>query len=449
MKLYNTSSSDEAKRTAFLRGDIPIAVYGLGKMGLPLAAVYADISRNVRGVDIDPNVIETINSGHAPFDHEPGLEDLVTTTVESGALQATTESKTAAQEAAVHVIIVPTLVTDDNEPDLSTVRTVVSDIANGIDVGDLVIVESTVPPRTCEDVVEPLIRAKSGLDEGEFGVAFCPERTKSGRAMKNIRGSYPKVVGGIDDESTSAAALIYDEITDNEVATVSDATTAEAVKIFEGVYRDVNIALVNELARFVDEAGVDVLEAIDIANDTPYIDLHRPGAGVGGHCIPYYPYFLIKEFDIPTDLMRTGRQINDSMPGFTVDKLLEGLNAANMQLSDATVVVLGVTYDSGIPEIRHTPAKPIVDRLVGQGAAIYAVDPVMDDFSAFEGATPLELNEIDDVDPDAFILVTAHEVFETIQWEKFDDLVIVDGRDAIDLETDQHWIYTIGSGKNT
>ena len=447
MKLYDTTATDEAKRAALLNGDVPTAVYGLGKIGLPLAAVYADVTGNVSGVDVDPTVVETVNSGCAPFDHEPGLDELIATTVGSGALQATTESETAAREAAVHVVIVPTLVTEDNEPDLSTVRTVVSDIATGIEAGDLVIIESTVPPRTCEDVIKPLICRESDLEEGEFGVAFCPERTKSGRALNDIRQTHPKVVGGVDEASTNAAALLYDELTDNEVVTVSDATTAEAVKVFEGVYRDVNIALVNELAMFVDEAKIDVLEAIDVANDMPFTDLHQPGAGVGGHCIPYYPYFLINSFETSTDLLETGRRINDAMPAFTVDKLLEGLNKTNVRVSDSTVVVLGVTYDSGIPEIRHTPAKPIITRLTGQGASVYAVDPVIDDFSAFEDATPISLDEIVNVNPDAFVLVTAHDVFETIQWEEFDDLVIVDGRNAIELETDRHWLYTIGSGQ--
>lgn len=446
MKLYNTNCSDNEKRTAFRNSEVPVAVYGLGKMGLPLAAVYADVSGNVRGVDVDPDVIDTVASGRSHLNHEPGLDELVADTVKSGALRPTMESRTAAAEATVHVVIVPTLVTDDNEPDLSVLRSVLSDIATGIEAGDLVVIESTVPPRTCEDVVVPMLETKSDLSAGEFGVAFCPERTKSGRALKDIRGSYPKVVGGIDDDSTRTAEAIYQTITENDVVPVSDATTAETIKIFEGVYRDVNIALVNELAQFVDEIGIDVREAIDVASDTPYVDLHYPGAGVGGHCIPYYPYFLIKEFNAPNSLMETAREINDSMPAFTVDKLLEGLNETETRISDATVVVLGVTYLPGIPEIRHTPAKQIVDRLVGQEASVHVVDPVIDDFSAFEGASPIDIEEIYDVDPDAVVLVTAHEIFATIDWGRFENLVIVDGRDAIDLDSSGHWRYTIGRG---
>ncbi len=447
MKLYDINKSDETKQDAFINGRVPVAVYGLGKMGLPLAAVYAEVSRNVRGIDIDANVVETVNRGETPFDHEPGLDDLIAETVSDDVLRATTNSTGAAAEAAVHVVIVPTLITEENKPDLSALQAVVSDIASGLDQGDLVVIESTVPPRTCEDVVVPLLEAESSLSRGDFGVAFCPERTKSGRALKDIRGNFPKVVGGIDVESTRAAELIYRNINTNDVVPVSDATTAEAVKLFEGVYRDVNIGLVNELAKLVDETGFDALEAIDVANDVPYVDLHAPGAGVGGHCIPYYPYFLIEEFDSPTPMLETGRKINDSMPAFTVDKLLEGLNECSVTVSNSTVVVLGLTYHPGIPEIRHTPAKPVVDRLTGQGASVYVVDPILDDFSAFEKATPIDLDEVYDINPDAFALVTAHEEFESIDWEQFEELAIVDGRDAIETNVERHWLYTVGAGR--
>ncbi|SDK06991.1 UDP-N-acetyl-D-mannosaminuronic acid dehydrogenase [Halovenus aranensis] len=447
MKLYDTERSEEERRTAFRNGDVPVAVYGLGKMGLPLAAVYADVSRNVRGVDIDPDAVETINAGRTPFDHEPGLDDLVAETVDANALRATTEARQAASEAAVHVIIVPTLVTDEKEPDLSTVEAVVSDIAAGIEAGDLVVVESTVPPGTCKTVIAPMIKAESDLTSGEFGVSFCPERTHSGRALEDVRGSYPKVVGGIDDESTRAATAIYREITTNEITPTGDATTAEAVKIFEGIYRDVNIALVNEFAKSADDTGINVLEAIDVANEVPYVDLHDPGAGVGGHCIPYYPYFFTSGYDGPSDLTRTAREINDSMPLFAVDKLLEGLTEKGTTLADATVVVLGVTYRPGVDEIRHTPAMPIVDRLAGQSDSVYVVDPVTDNFDPFEGAQPLGLENLSDVDPDAVVLVTAHDEFGTIDWNQFEELVIVDGRDAVYPDTDDHWLYRIGQGR--
>lgn len=449
MKLYGTEPTDDDKQEAFRNGEVPVAVYGLGKMGLPLAAVYAEVTGNVEGVDIDPEVVESVSSGKSYIDGEPRLDELVADCVEKGSLTATTEAEEAAYNASVHVVIVPTLVTETNEPDLSTVISVIESIAAGIEKGDIVIVESTVPPRTSADLVEPSIAAdnESDLEIGDFGVAFCPERTSSGRAIRDIRGAYPKIVGGTDDESTDAAEIIYGEISENDVIPVSDATTAEAVKVFEGVYRDVNIALANELARFTDDMGIDVMEAIEVANTLPYCDIHTPGAGVGGHCIPYYPYFLIEGFDVPSDLMQTAREINDSMPAFAVDKLLEGLNEQGKSVSEATVVVLGMTYRPGVEETRHSPAIQVVERLTGQGADVYVVDPVLDDFSEFEGAASVGMDEIYAVDPDGVVLLTAHEEFEGIDWSKFgNELAVVDGRQSIIDPDPRHWVYTIGRG---
>ena len=443
MKLYNKTQSNQ--RDALLEGDVPVAVYGLGKMGLPLAAVYADVTGNVTGVDIDAQVVKDIQSGISHIDGEPGLDNLVSETVAAGDLDATTDGETAAKNANIHVIIVPTLVTSENDPDLSTLESVLTVIAGGLERGDLVIIESTVPPKTSQDVIEPLLASESGIDRSEFGVAFCPERTSSGRAIQDINGAYPKVVGGTDEEAKRVAEMVYGEINDLGVIPVTDATTAESVKVFEGVYRDVNIALANELAKLADGLGIDVLEAIEVANTLPMCDIHIPGAGVGGHCIPYYPYFLIEGVDGPTPLMETAREVNDSMPGFTTEKLIEGLTRTDTALSDATVVVLGLTYRAGVEEIRHAPSRPIVERLVTQDADVFVVDPVLEDFSAFEGVTPIDVSEVYDIAPDAVVLVTAHQEFESIEWDRFEDrLVVVDGRQALDLDESEHFIYTIG-----
>ncbi len=444
--IYDSGASEEALREALTSGNVPVAVYGLGKMGLPLAAVYADVTKNVVGADVDPDVVETVNAGTSHVTGEPGLDELVSELVARDELRAVEEPSTAAAEAAVHVVIVPTLIDEDNAPDLSVLRAVSEEIGANLDRGDLVVVESTVPPRTCREVVLPTLEDESGLSLGDFGLAFCPERTASGRAIRDIRGSYPKVVGGADEESTAAAELVYEEINESGVIPVSDITVAEAVKVFEGLYRDVNIALVNELARFTDELGVDVNEAIETANTAPYVDLHTPGPGVGGHCIPYYPYFVIKPFETDAPLLRTAREVNDGMPAFTVSKLREEFAAEGKDLDGATVLVLGLTYRPGVEEIRATPAMPIAERLDGLGADVRIVDPVLDDFSAFAG-TPTSLDELYDCDPDAAVMVTPQDEFEDIQWERFDPLVVVDGRQSLDLADTPHRVYTIGSGQ--
>ncbi|MFW6320591.1 MAG: nucleotide sugar dehydrogenase [Halohasta sp.] len=444
--LYGSDASETRQREALLGGEIPVAVYGLGKMGLPLAGVYAELTGRVVGADVDPAVVESVNRGECHVDGEPGLADLIDRTVRSDSLRAVDEPAAAAETARLHVVIVPTLITDDGTADLTIVESVAEDIASGLKPGDLVVVESTVPPRTCEDRIAPLLAAESGLSVGEFGLAFCPERTKSGRALQDIRGSWPKVVGGVDDESTRAAALVYDQVTDNDVIRASDATTAEAVKVFEGVHRDLNIALANELATYTDELGVDVREAIAVANTQDECDILRPGPGVGGHCIPYYPYFLFGEFDVESPLIRTAREVNDAMPAFVVGKLASLLSDRGRPLSEASVLLLGATYRAGVAETRASPAIGMTETLAANGAAVDIVDPMLTtaaDFEPFE-ATPVDLDECYDTDYDGIVLVTAHEAFETIEWDRFDDPVVVDSRSVLDPDEVGHRLYTIG-----
>ncbi|WP_255192407.1 nucleotide sugar dehydrogenase [Natronobeatus ordinarius] len=448
--LYGAEADDAVQRASFLAGEVPVAVYGLGKMGLPLAAVFADVSRNVIGADIDPAVVETIEDGGSHVKREPGLEDLVFELVSAGALSATTEPREAASAAAVHVVIVPTPITDDKEPDLAILDAVVEEIGAGLEEGDLVCIECTVPPQTTERRVLPALEDASGLERGEFGLAFCPERTSSGRALEDIRGAYPKVVGGVDDESTRAATLIYEELNAKGVLPVSDATTAESVKVFEGLYRDVNIALANELARFTDELGIDVTEAIDVANTQPFCDIHTPGPGVGGHCIPYYPYFMIEPFEADSSLLETARAVNDSMPAFTVEKVQEGLEADGKSVAESTVVVLGLTYRPGVEEIRATPSIPISEELSSLGATVYGVDPMLDSVEEF-ALEQVDLEAALELEADAIVLVTPHEEFLDINWEDVhrnsDSLsIVIDGRQALEADAVGARVYTIGRG---
>jgi UDP-N-acetyl-D-mannosaminuronic acid dehydrogenase len=443
--LYGSQAPATDQREALLAGRVPVAVYGLGKMGLPLAAVIAEVTGNVTGVDVDPAVVERVAAGESHLDHEPGLTELVAETVDRGHLTATTDGTRAASEATVHVVVVPVGVTDGGA-DLSILRAAVETVGSGLSPGDLVVVESTIPPGTCRDVVTPLLETTSELSLGEFGVAFCPERTSSGRALRDIQGAYPKIVGGVDPESTRAATVFYDEMTTNEVLAVGDATTAECVKVFEGVYRDVNIALANELATFADELDVDVTAAIDAANTQPFCDIHDPGPGVGGHCIPLYPYFLLERFGDDAPLLQTARDVNDGMPAFTVRTLERELAEVGVTLADARVAVLGLAYRPGIPETTKSPARPIAASLAARGATVYGVDPVVEDVSTFE-VTPATLEEFPTLELDAVVVVTPHAEFETVDWSALDPMVVVDGHRTLDLADTHHRVYAIGRGR--
>ena len=441
-RLYCERIDPAHVRAAFRNGDLPVAVYGLGKMGLPLAAVLADVTGNVVGADIDRSVVESVNDGMCHVDGEPGLPSLLDETVSDGSLTAVSEPKTAASDATMHVIIVPTLLTEHNQPDLSTVLAVVDDIATGLSPGDLVVVESTVPPRTCSDLIAPRLADESGLEQDAFGVAFCPERTASGRAVVDIRRSYPKIVGGVDEASTHAAEAVYSEVTENDVLAMSDATTAEAVKVFGGVYRDVNIALANEFATYADEIGIDVREAIDASNSQPHSHILDPGPGVGGHCIPVYPYFLLNRFDVYSPMIRMARAVNDNMSTFVVKRLREMIESTGKELHESTVLVLGVTYRSGVAETRNSPSIRIAGLLSDLGATVYAVDPLVDDVDGVvDLISPTEALELD---LDGAVLATDHAAFETFDWSAFDGLQVVDTRDVLDLSGTNHDLYTVG-----
>ncbi|WP_459192005.1 nucleotide sugar dehydrogenase [Halosimplex sp. J119] len=445
-RLYGTDAGESTQRRAFTSGSVPVAVYGLGKMGLPLAAVYADVTGNVTGVDIDSDVARAVDAGRCPVEGEPGLPEEVERLAGDGSLSATTDSAGAAAEAGVHVVIVPTLIEDD-QPDLSALEAAVRSVGAGLDRGDVVVIESTVPPRTCHDRIGPWLEAESGLELGEFGLAFCPERTMSGRALRDIRGSHPKVVGGADEESRRVAELVYGEITDAEVIPVADCTTAECVKVFEGLYRDVNIALANELATLAGEFGIDVTEAIDVANTQPFCDIHDPGPGVGGHCIPYYPYFVISEFESETPMLQTARHVNEYMPTYTVESAGDALAERGKDLSDSTVAVFGLTYRPGVDETRASPGVDVAEALVDRAETVYAVDPICTSAPP-EGVERVSLDGIGAQEIDLAVITTDHDEFEAIPWSAFDDLVVFDGRRMLDDADTPHPVTRIADGSS-
>jgi len=452
MKVY-----EQEKQTiidAFGSGEITVAVYGLGKMGLPLAAVFADCGAKVIGADVDQDVVDSINRGECHVVGEPGLAELVSKNVAAGRLSATSELIRAAEMADVMVILVPTFLDAGNKPDMSIVRSVCEQIAQGLVAGDIVIQESTVPPGTTRDMILPVLEG-SGLKLGEFGVAHCPERTLSGQAITDITESYPKVVGGLDDASTRAATAIYSVINSNGVIPVSDAATAEAVKVFEGLYRDVNIALANELAVVCDEIGIDAIEAFEVANTQPYSHIHMPGCGVGGHCIPVYPYFITKTVKSDTRLLTAAREINDGMAGYTVDLVRQGLEEVGVALKDANVLVMGVTYRGGVNETRCSPSISII-RLLDEECRgdVFAHDPMLlDDVSRYGAVAVNDLSAVErDVLIDAVIVATDHSGFKEFDWSELGGRmrhrVIVDGRQCVDVlkMRDDGWtVYGIGT----
>lgn len=359
---------------AFKKGRITVAVYGLGKMGLPLAAIFAEKEARVIGADINREVVKNINQGINHVKGEPGLDELVEKNVKNGRLTATTDLVKASKDSDVMIILVPTLLDKNNNPDLRRVKSASEDIAKGLEKGDFVILESTAPIGTTNNVIKPILE-NSGLKAGkDFGLAYCPERTSSGRAIKDISSAYPKIVGGIEERSTATAEAIYSVINERGVIPVANATTAEAVKIAEGLYRDVNIALANEIALISEKHGINIWEVIKVANTQPFCNLHKPSTGVGGHCIPVYPWFVIDE---ETKLIKTAREVNDGMPGYVVEKVSKELKEHGKGVKGSNILVIGLVYRPGVKEVYHAPARYVIRDLKRLGAKVYGYDPML------------------------------------------------------------------------
>jgi nucleotide sugar dehydrogenase len=403
-----------------------VAVVGAGKMGLPLCAQYADHGWHVIAVDVQQAVVDAINEGRSHVAEEPGLAELVATAHAAGRLRATTHGAAAARDADVVVLIVPVMLDDAQQPDYRFMDSAVEAIASGVHMDSLVIFETTLPVGDTRERFTPRLEVASGLRADEdFFVAFSPERLYSGSALRNL-ATYPKLVGGVGAASTGRAAAFYDAVLDTEIVAMSSSEAAEFSKLADTTYRDVNIALANELARYAERAGVDVHEVIAAANSQPYSHIHEPGIGVGGHCIPVYPHFLLSRAP-ELEIVALSRRTNDGQVGVAV----KALELAFGGLDGVPVLVLGLTYRHGVKELAYSRALPLIERLAHAGAAVAAYDPLLSsDEVARTGATPWTWGE-----PGPFraiVTQTADPRFGSLDPSWFPDLELVfDGRASL------------------
>lgn len=403
-----------------------VAVVGAGKMGLPLAAQFAGHGWRVVAVDVQQSVVDAINEGRSHVEEEPGLAEMVRTAHAAGRLRATTDGAAAARESDVVVLIVPVMLDDEQQPDYRSMDAAVASIGPGVHAGSVVIFETTLPVGDTRERFTPRLEAASGLRaEEDFYVAFSPERLYSGAALRNL-ATYPKLVGGVGPTSTARAAAFYDAVLDAEIVAMSSAEAAEFSKLADTTYRDVNIALANEFARYAERVGVDVHEAIAAANSQPYSHIHQPGLGVGGHCIPVYPHFLLSRAP-ELELVALARRTNDGQVGIAIKALQQELGG----LDGVPILVLGLTYRHGVRELAYSRALPLIDRLTHQGAVVSAYDPLL---SADETlrccATPWEWGTRGPFR--AIITQTADPRFASLDPAWFPDLaVLFDGRDSL------------------
>jgi nucleotide sugar dehydrogenase len=414
-----------------------VAVIGLGKIGLPLAVQYALHGHRVIGCDIDPYAVKSLNEGKSHVQQEPGLARGLADVVSKGLLSATCHTTEAVRQAGVVVVIVPVAIDTKHEVNFEAIDAATTAIAAGLQPGTLVIYETTLPVGTTSRRLARLLEHTSQLKAGrDFFLAFSPERVSSGYVFRDL-SIYPKVVGGIDVESTAATVAFYRSVLDAEIITMASAEDAEFVKLIETTYRDVNIALANEYACFADAQGLDVAAAIAAANTQPYSHIHTPGVGVGGHCIPVYPYFLLAGAEktpyldyAMLMLPRCARQINDAMAEYAVRRI-EGITGS---LAGQSVLILGIAYRGEVREVAFSSAKLLQNALVEHGAIVYADDPLFseDELHAlgYTSLTPLVEDKIR-----AIILQANHKAYQSFDFSRFVSCqVVLEGRKALDHE---------------
>jgi len=388
-----------------------ICIIGLGYVGFPLAQLCVSKKHNVSGIDLSKDKIDKINKGINP--------------VEGGKIEykfkVSTDDKTFVSKADVIIVCVPTPVDHLKMPDLKPVISACEYIAKNVEGKPLVVVESTINPGVMEDIVKPIFDSK-GLELGEdYNLAHCPERINPGDPKWNV-SNIPRVVGGFTPVCTSRAHSFYSSIISGNVLQVSSVRVAEATKIVENTFRDINIAYVNELAKSFDKLGIDVVEVIKGASTKPFAFMaHYPSVGVGGHCIPVDPYYLIEEakakgFD--HKFLKLAREINNSMPAYTVSLLIDALNDCKKSLNGTTIGVLGLSYKADVGDIRESPSLEVIKLLKGKGAKVIVYDPYIksDCKSLSEFSSKCKY----------VVLCTNHKVFNELDLSKFQ--VFIDGK---------------------
>ena len=400
-----------------------VCVIGLGYIGLSTACVLASKGFKVIGVDVNQKLVEDLSQANIdPL--EPGLAILANSAIKSGNLIP----KFSPQEADAFIICVPTPPTDENKADLSYVKTAVKSALPYLRRGNLVILESTVPPGTTKEIVKPILE-KNGLKIGNgLCLAYCPERVLPGNILKELVEN-DRIIGGIDVESAELAKEIYQSFVEGKIY-LTDATTAEMVKLVENSFRDVNIAFANELSRICDKLDLNVWEVVGLANKHPRVNILKPGPGVGGHCVAVDPFFIVEKAPEEAKLIKTTRRVNDSMPDYIVEKVERAVKQAHIK--NPIIACLGITYKTGTDDLRESPALKIVRRLREKGYIVRACDPYIRDFTEF----PLFSIEGAAKGADCLVLLVDHQEFKEINL----DALLKKMRGSLIIDTRGIWL---------
>jgi UDP-N-acetyl-D-mannosaminuronic acid dehydrogenase len=402
-----------------------INVVGLGYIGLPTAAVFADHGVEVHGIDVSSHVIENVNAGRPHFG-EPNLDALVRRVVEAGKLKASLKC----EEADAFLIAVPTPFREGHKPDVSYVEAAARSIAPVLRAGNLVVLESTSPVGTTESLSRIMAEARPDLtfphQKGELSdirIAHCPERVLPGRIIEEVVNN-PRVIGGVTRKCGQFALSLYKIVVKGECH-VTNARTAELVKLTENAFRDVNIGFANEMSMICDELSINVWELVRLANLHPRVNILRPGPGVGGHCIAVDPWFIVDSAPKTARMIRAAREINDSKPDFVVKKILQRAG----DLKQPVIACLGLSYKPDVDDLRESPAIEVVEKLAHSGVGkILVVEPHVNKLPAQLDSSALQLEDFETALKAAnlIVLLVGHQAFLQVDRDLLKDKFVID-----------------------
>ena len=420
---------------------VKVAVIGIGRIGLPTAISFAKSGFSTIGVDINENLIEKINNKIFPLDDEPGMKEIFDDVMNKKNFTSTTDIQNALSQVNVIILSLPTPMTNDNIPDYSSLKSVAQQLHDFLLPDSLIIIESTVEPGFVENILIPIIEGKDKKFEAEknFGIGVCPETANPGEILKDFE-TLPRLVGGINQKSSKLISSIYSRVFAVDLIPMPNCKTANAVKLTTNVFRDINIAFVNELAIIFEKLGIDIFTVLDAAKRKYNFQVHYPGSGVGGPCLPVNSYQIINSarsnsLDLPK-LISISREINEQMPFHAIDLLQDALNSIGKKLENSTIGILGISYKPNVKDIQLTPAEQIISKLQSFGCNVKIFDPYFTSKESFSIKTEKNYqNAIENTD--AVMLLTAHKEFFSINIDIFNKLmknpVVIDTRGVFDI----------------
>lgn len=421
------------------KGAYSVGVFGFGHVGSIIGVGWGLAGARVIGMTLDKKAIRLFESGISPFPEETYLSEYISMLKRRRLLEVTDDYRYGARKSDIKIIAVPAYLSEEKKPDLAPVMEVSKEIGEHISKGDIVIVETSLPPGTTRNLIKPILEEKSGLKADEdFALAYSPERISAGTALEDYLEKYPKIVGCDSPRSLELVSELYSAVVKRGVIKMSSTLAAETEKLFEGIYRDVNIALANELAIFCEKIGISFDEVQKAANSQPFSHLHNPGIGVGGACIPVYPYFVLEvatKHGIKLQITQLARSINEQATEIFIRKIMNAIRFLQKEPSRCNFALLGLSFRGGTSDTRLSPALKILSFIEKIGASIRICDPLVEEVEGKKYEVVKDWRRVVK-DADAMIIASDHREFNEIRIEEASelagkDLAILDGKNVI------------------